>query len=217
MPYEQNITHSYIIDFIRESLSASGGILKELEDFAKDTGVPIASAEVASLLKVLCLIFKPSRVLEVGSAIGYSAILMAHSLPSDAKITTIERDADMARMARQNIHAAGFSDRIELLEADAEPLLSVLDGEYDMIFLDAAKAHYIHFLPDCIRLLRPGGLLISDNVLYGGMVASRSLLNRRKITIVKRLKKYIHAICHTPQLISTIIPIGDGVALSYKK
>ncbi len=216
MPDEHNITYPYIIDFIRGQIAPTSGILAQMEKYAQKCGVPIADPETAELLKLLCLLSKPLRVLEIGTAIGYSAIFMVQYLPAGAKVTTIERDADMAQTARQNITDAGLTGRIDLLEADAQVLLPVLDGEYDMIFLDAAKAHYIHFLPDCIRLLRPRGLLVSDNVLYGGMVASRSLLNRRKITIVKRLQKYVHAICHTPDLASTILPVGDGVALSYK-
>lgn len=215
MPDEQNITHAYIIDFIRKSLPASDGLLSELEQYAAAHHVPIIQPEVAGLLRLLCKLHKPRKVLEIGSAIGYSALLMAKETEG-AQITTVERSAEMAQCARENIAKAGASDCIDVLEADAEALLPVLDGSYDMIFLDAAKAHYITFLPDCVRLLRQGGLLVSDNVLYGGMVANRELLIRRKITIVKRLKKYLDAICHTPDLASTILSIGDGVALSYK-
>ena len=216
MPDEQNITHSYIIDYIRQSLPESEGILSELEQYAAQHHVPIIQPEVAGLMRLLCRIQKPERILEIGCAIGYSALLMAQEAPEGTKITTIERSADMAQVARRNIAAAGRESSIDILEADAEALLPALDGSFDMIFLDAAKAHYITFLPDCIRLLRSGGLLVSDNVLYGGMVANRELLIRRKITIVKRLKKYLDVICHAPELTSTILSVGDGVALSYK-
>ncbi len=217
MPNEQDITHSYIIDFVRASLAESEGILSELEDYAHENAVPIVQKEVSSLLKVMCMTHKPKRVLEIGAAIGYSSILMAKSLPDDAIITTIERDEKMASLARENIKRAGLDGRIDVLSADAEVLLPALDGPYDMIFMDAAKAHYIYFLPECIRLLRTGGLLISDNILYGGMVANRELLIRRKITIVKRLKKYIEAVCGDKRLETSILSIGDGVSISYKK
>lgn len=216
MPDEQNITHSYIIDFVRQSLPKSQGLLAELEYYAAKQRVPIIQPEVAGLLRLMCRIHKPKSILEIGCAIGYSALLMHQEAPEGAKITTVERSAAMAQKARSNIAAAGAENSIDVLEADAEVLLPVLDGSYDMIFLDAAKAHYITFLPDCIRLMRRGGLLVSDNVLYGGMVANHELLVRRKITIVKRLKKYLDAICHSSQLASTILSIGDGVALSYK-
>lgn len=217
MPDEQNITHDYIIDFVRTSLAPNGEQLQELEAYAHEHGVPIVQKEVASFLQVLCRIHKPKAVLEIGTAIGYSSILMAQSLPEDAKITTIERDESIAQIARENIVHFGLQDRIDVLSADAEVLLEALDGRYDMVFMDGAKAHYIHFLPHCIRLLRKGGVLVSDNILYGGMVANRALLIRRKITIVKRLKKYIQAICTDERLETSLLSIGDGVSVSYKK
>ena len=217
MPDEQNITHDYIIDFVRASLTPNNAGLQELEAYAHEHGVPIIQKEVASFLQVLCRIHKPKTVLEIGTAIGYSSILMAQSLPEDAAITTIEREEAAAQIARENIAQFGLDGRIDVLSADAEALLETLDGSYDMIFMDGAKAHYIHFLPHCIRLLRKGGVLVSDNILYGGMVANRDLLIRRKITIVKRLKKYIDALCKDERLETSLLSIGDGVSVSYKK
>lgn len=215
MPDEQNITHSYIIDFVRENLKKSEGILAELEEYAHEHEVPIVQKEVSAFLEVLCNIYKPKKVLEVGCAIGYSATLMALNLPCDSHITTIERDGDMAEIARKNFKRAGLEDKIDVLEADAEVLLEAMDGKYDMIFMDASKAHYIHFLPQCVRMLKKGGLLVSDNILYAGMVANRDLLIRRKITIVKRLSEYIKTICEAPYFKTSILSIGDGVGLCY--
>ena len=216
MPDEHNITHSYIIDHIRSLLPERGGILGELELYASDHGVPIIQPEVAAFLSVMCSVHRPMRILEIGAAIGYSAMLMLDSCPDGAHITTIERDADMAQLMRENIERAGLVGRIDVLEADAVVMLPALDDEYDMIFMDAAKAHYITFLPDCIRLLRAGGLLIADNVLYGGMVSERKLLIRRKITIVKRLQKFLHAVCTAPELSTSVLSIGDGVTMSVR-
>ena len=216
MPDEQNITHSYIIDFVRENLKKSEGILYELEDFAHKNEVPIVQKEVSAFLEVICRIHKPVKVLEVGCAIGYSAILMAKNLPQNAHVTTIERDEKMAELARQNFKRAGMEDKIDILEADAEVLLEAMDEKYDMIFMDASKAHYIHFLPQCVRMLNVGGLLISDNILYAGMVANNDLLIRRKITIVKRLREYIKKICVAPYFKTSILSIGDGIGLCYK-
>mgnify|MGYP004630598223 CR=1 FL=1 len=216
MPDEQNITHSYIIDFVRENLKKSEGILYELEDFAHKNEVPIVQKEVSAFLEVICRIHKPVKVLEVGCAIGYSAILMAKNLPQNAHVTTIERDEKMAELARQNFKRAGMEDKIDILEADAEVLLEAMDEKYDMIFMDASKAHYIHFLPQCVRMLNVGGLLISDNILYAGMVANNDLLIRRKITIVKRLREYIKKICAAPYFKTSILSIGDGIGLCYK-
>ncbi|MBQ4161175.1 MAG: O-methyltransferase [Clostridia bacterium] len=216
MPFEEQITHNYIIDYIRDTLKKSEGILAELEAYAHKNGVPIVQKEVASFLETVCRMRKPMRVLEIGTAIGYSAILMLSNMPEGASIVSIERDETMARLARENIERAGLTDRITVVEADAEAYLKELDGEFDMIFMDAAKSHYIYFLPECIRLLKSGGVLVSDNILYGGMVANRALLIRRKITIVKRLKKYIAALCEAPELKTSLLSIGDGVSLSYK-
>ncbi len=216
MPDEQNITHDYIIDYIRQSLKKNDGILGQMEKYAKENEVPIIQKEVSSFLEVICRVHKPVRILEVGCAIGYSAILMATNLPEGAHITTVERDEEISKIAKENIKKAGFEDRIDVLVADAEVLLEAMDGPYDMIFMDAAKAHYIHFLPHCVRMLRVGGLLVSDNILYAGMVANRDLLLRRKITIVKRLQKYIETICKAPYFKTSILSIGDGVSLCYK-
>ncbi len=216
MPFEEQITYNYIIDYIRDTLKKSEGILAELESYAHKNGVPIVQKEVASFLETVCRMQKPVRVLEIGTAIGYSAILMLSNMPEGSSIVSVERDAAMAALARENIEKAGLSKRITVVEADAEEYLKALDDAFDMIFMDAAKAHYIYFLPECIRLLKPGGVLISDNILYGGMVANRALLIRRKITIVKRLKKYIAALCEAPELKTSLLSIGDGVSLSYK-
>lgn len=216
MPFEEQITHNYIIDYIRDTLKKSEGILAELESYAHKNGVPIVQKEVASFLETVCRMQKPMRVLEIGTAIGYSAMLMLSNMPEGSSIVSIERDETMVKLARENIEKAGLSARITVVEADAEEYLKTLDDTFDMIFMDAAKSHYIYFLPECIRLLRQGGVLVSDNILYGGMVANRALLIRRKITIVKRLKKYIAALCEAPELKTSLLSIGDGVSLSYK-
>lgn len=217
MPDEQNITHDYIIDYIRTALPENEQRLFKLESIARENGVPIVQKEVAAFLKVLCHIHKPMSVLEIGTAVGYSSLLMLSCMPPGAHITTIERDEHMASIARENVSRFGREKQIDVLSADAEVLLEALDGPYDMIFMDGAKAHYIYFLPHCIRLLKTGGILVTDNVLYGGMVASRELLVRRKITIVKRLKKYIDALCSDTRLETSLLSIGDGVSVSYKK
>lgn len=216
MPNEDNITHDYIIDYVRSSLAPSDGIFSSMEDFAEVNNIPIVQKEVASFLETVCLIHKPMRILEIGTAIGYSAMLMMKNLPENAHITTIERDEAMLYHSKKNIKLAGMEGKITVVSADAEEYLKSLDESFDMIFMDAAKSHYIYFLPECIRLLKSGGVLISDNVLYGGMVANNDLLIRRKITIVKRLRKYIDALCSDKRLKTSLLSIGDGVSFSYK-
>lgn len=204
-------------DYIRSTLRHSEGLLKELEQFAKEQHVPIITPEVAQLLVVLGRIIKPGRILEVGTAIGYSSILLAGILDEGGRIDTIERQESMLLQAHKNIKRAGLGNTISIIAGDAQEVLKCLDKQYDMIFLDAAKGQYPEFLPECLRMLREGGLLISDNVLYKGMIAGDELVVRRKKTIVKRMRDFLMSLCEDPSLDTSILPVGDGVALSYKR
>ena len=211
------ICYKYITDFLRKDIPRRDGILGELEDYAEKNSVPIVQPETAQFLDVLTCIKKPERILEVGCAIGYSAMLMAENLSDGGSITTLEWDADMAEFARKNIERAGLSDRINVIKADAKELLPTLSGEDDMIFLDGPKAHYIHMLNDCVRLLKKGGILVADNVLYKGMTVDPEHVVRRKITIVKRLRHFIGAQMQHPELKAAVLPLGDGVTVAVKK
>lgn len=215
--YDQDaIVHPYITEYLRKTVPPHEGILKELEAYAKEHSVPIVQPETAQLLTVLCAMVRPVRILEIGCAIGYSAILMSESLQEGGTVTTVEWDHEMAELAKKNIASAGLSEKIHVLEKDAKELLPILSGEYDLIFLDGPKAHYIHMLNDCIRLLKKGGVLVSDNVLYKGMTADDSHVVRRKITIVKRLRHFIAAQQQRPELKSVLLPLGDGVTVSVR-
>lgn len=212
---DDSVNYEYIIRYLRDLLPKKEGLLGELEDFAKEYSVPISQPETMRLLEVLIRIGRIKSVLEVGCAIGYSAICMINA--GCEKIDTIELSADAARVAKENFKKAGMEDKINLHFGDAKDVLPQMEGEYDMIFMDAAKAQYQEFFPNCMRLLKTGGVLVSDNVLYKGMTATDELVVRRKITIVKRLRKYLEMISSIPELETTILPIGDGVAISYKK
>ncbi|WP_010252274.1 O-methyltransferase [Acetivibrio cellulolyticus] len=211
------ICYDYINDYIRNTIKKNEGILKDMEDFAAENHVPIVHPEVAKLLQVIGMTKKPMRILELGTAIGYSSILLSGILLPDGKIDTIERYELMVERAKSNIKKANLEDVINIINGDALEVLKCLDKQYDIVFLDAAKGQYPEFLPECLRLLSPGGLLISDNILYKGMIANDELVVRRKKTIVKRLRSYLNILCNSENLETSIIPIGDGVALSYKK
>lgn len=211
------VNQDFINDYIRNTLRQSEGLLKELEQFAKEQHVPIITPEVAQLLIVLGKLIKPVRILEVGTAIGYSSILLAGILAPGGRIDTIERQEEMIIKARENIKKAGLENTISIIAGDAEEVLRCLDKQYDMVFLDAAKGQYPEFLPECLRMLKNGGLLVSDNVLYKGMVASDELVVRRKKTIVNRMRTYLDSLCEDTILDTSILPVGDGVALSYKR
>lgn len=211
-----NINQDYIVEYIRSVIRKNGDLLQTLEAYAKDNHVPIIQPEVGELLKVLLLTHKPKKILEVGTAIGYSAIMMAQATSEDTTIYTIERYEKMQILAKENIEQANLAHRIHMIEGDAEEVLPQFQEKVDLIFMDAAKGQYPIFFPECMRLLNPGGLLISDNILYQGMVATNDLVIRRKKTIVKRLRDYLKVLCEHPSLQTSILPIGDGVAISYR-
>lgn len=192
--------------------------LNGIEKEAKETNVPIIRTQVQSLLKLLLAMRKPATILEVGCAIGFSALLMSEYGPEDCHITTIEKYEKRIPVARENFRRAGKEERITLLEGDAAEILQKMTGAYDMIFMDAAKGQYIHFLPDVLRLLAPGGILLSDNVLQdGNILESRFAVTRRNRTIHSRMREYLYELKHHPQLETVILPVGDGVTLSVKR
>jgi len=212
-----NIVNELVQDYIRNTLKDKEGLLKELENYAAQHKVPIVHKEVSEFLKVLLKVQKPKRILEVGCAIGYSSILFASTIGDDVEIITVERNEKMIEKAKENIKLAGFEKNITILEGDAEEKLKEVEGEFDMIFIDAAKGQYQLFYDLVIDKLKVDGLLISDNILYQGMVAHDDFVIRRKITIVKRMRNYLDYICNCNYLNTSLIPIADGVALSYKQ
>lgn len=192
--------------------------LNEIEQEARKTNVPIIRTQVQSLLRLLLAMRKPTSILEVGCAIGFSALLMSEYGPKDCHITTIEKYEKRIPVARENFRRAGKEDKITLLEGDAAEILGELAGPYDMIFMDAAKGQYIHFLPDVMRLLSPGGILLSDNVLQDGdILESRFAVTRRNRTIHSRMREYLYALKHHPELETVILPVADGVTVSVKR
>ena len=211
---EHNINYEYITRYIRRTMKDRNGLLGEMEKYAKENDVPIAQPETIGLIENIILFSGAKKVLEIGSAIGYSSIIMANA---GADVTTIERDENMFGPLFENIEKAGHKEHIHVHCGDALEILKTLDGEYDFVFVDAAKGQYLEFLPDCMRLLKKGGLLFSDNILYKGMVATDELYKRRKITIIRRLRKYLDTICNMDELNTVIVPVGDGAAISYKR
>lgn len=192
--------------------------LNEIESEAKKTNVPIIRTQVQSLIKFLLAMQKPASILEVGCAIGFSALLMSEYAPADCHITTIEKYEKRIPVAKDNFKRAGREDKITLLEGDAAEILKGLEGFYDFIFMDAAKGQYIHFLPDVLRLLSKGGILLSDNVLQDGdIIESRFAVTRRNRTIHSRMREYLYELKHHPDLETVVLPVGDGVTISVKE
>lgn len=189
--------------------------LDGIEKEALENQIPIVQKSTQSLLKFLLAAKRPANILEVGTAVGFSALLMSEYGPKESHVTTIEKYEKRIPVARENFRRAGKEDRITLLEGDAADVLRGLTGTYDLIFMDAAKGQYICFLEDCLRLLAPGGLLVSDNVLQDGdVIQSRFAVTRRNRTIHARMREYLYELKHHPQLETAILPVGDGVAVS---
>ncbi|HIV34607.1 MAG TPA: O-methyltransferase [Candidatus Blautia intestinigallinarum] len=191
--------------------------LEQLERYAHETYVPVIRREMQSFLKVLLAIKKPMKILEVGTAIGFSTLLMCEYGPAGCQITTIENYQKRIPIARENFKKSGYENQITLLEGDAKDILKELEESFDLIFMDAAKGQYIHFLPDVLRLLRTDGVLVSDNVLQDGdILESRYLVERRNRTIHKRMREYLYTLKHHPQLVTAVLPVGDGITVSSK-
>ena len=212
------IVDERIVTFINSLDTKNSEILEVIEREALDDNVPIIRREMQSFLKVLLLVKKPMRILEVGTAVGFSALLMSEYTPEECTITTIENYEKRIPIARQNFVRAGKENRITLIEGDAMEVLGTLKESYDFIFMDAAKGQYIHYFPEVMRLLSDGGLLVSDNVMQDGdVIESRFAVERRDRTIHARMREYLYELKHNDELVTSIVTLGDGVALSVKK
>lgn len=207
-----------MISFINSLDRGNTPFLDELEKRARAADVPIIRHEVQELLKFLIEMKKPSKVLEIGTAVGFSAILMGTYGPAGMKIVTIEDYEKRIPVALENISLAGMSDRISLIQGDANKVLPEIGSDFDLVFIDAAKAQYINYLPHVLRLLIPGGIMIADNCLQDGdIVESKFAVTRRNRTIHKRMRDFLYEIKNNDMLVTTVLPVGDGIALSVRK
>lgn len=202
--------------FLESMDSGNTVFLEHLEQQARLKDVPVIRRAEQSALKTVLAMVKPAAVLEIGTAVGFSAIFMCTY--SDAHVTTIENYEKRIPVAKENFAKSGFSDRITFLEGDAGKILPVLQEKFDLVFMDAAKGQYITWLPEVRRLLRPGGVLLSDNVLQDGTILeSHFAVERRQRTIHKRMRQYLREISNAEKWTTTILPIGDGLAISVRR
>lgn len=209
------IVDERLVTYINSLDTGNTEILDRIEKEAIETYVPIIRKEMQQYLKLLLSIKKPEKILEVGTAVGFSALLMAEYNPVPCHITTIENYEKRIPLARENFRRAGKESQITLLEGDAADILKTLEEPYDFIFMDAAKGQYIHFLPDILRLLAKDGILVSDNVLQDGdIIESRFIVTRRNRTIHKRMRDYLYELTHNEEIITSVLPIGDGITVS---
>lgn len=211
------ITYEYMEEYIKGLVPKREGTLKEIEEFAREHGVPIVQEETGKFLEFMVDMKKPLRILELGTAIGFSSILMYEAAGTEPEIVTIERDPRMIELAKINLEKFNLEHKIKIMEGDCLEILEKLDEPFDLIFMDAGKGHYNHFLPHCLRLLKEDGIIIADNVLFRGMVATDELVKRRKITIVKRMRTYLDMVSNDENLITSVIPMGDGIAITKRR
>lgn len=212
------IVNNRITDYIKSLETDRSPLLSKIGKKARQEGVPIIREETAAFLQTMTAAMRPKSILEVGTAVGYSTLLMAETMPPDCHITTIEKYEKRIPQARENFKAAGETQRITLLEGDAQEILKGLSGPFDLVFLDAAKGQYLLWLPRLLELMRSGGMLISDNVLQDGdIIESRYVVERRNRTIHGRMREYLYELKHSKQLTTSIVPIGDGITVSILK
>ena len=212
------IVDERMVTYINSLDMGNTPLLNEIEKEAKADLVPVIRREMQSFLKVLLAIHRPLRVLEVGTAVGFSALLFCEYGPENMQVTTIEKYEKRIPIARENFRRAGRENQLTLLEGDAADILKELQESYDLIFMDAAKGQYIHFLDDVLRLMKPGSVLVSDNVLQGGdIIESHYAVERRNRTIYKRMREYLYELKHNDKLLTSVIPLGDGVTVSVRK
>lgn len=215
MTEENNrIVYNEVVSYIRDLIPQRSEYFQKLEAYADEFHVPIVQPEVAQFIQTLVLLHKPNRVLEIGTAIGYSASIIAEHMTA-GEIVSIEIRESSHALALKNVSEFPTKVKFDFRLGDALEVLPEVPGKFDLIFIDASKGHYLEFLELCMGKLNPGGLIISDNILYKGMIANQALVERRKKTIVKRMRNYLSELNAIEDLHTSIIPIGDGVALSY--
>lgn len=212
------IVNERMTEYLHSLESSQGAVIDAIEQEALTAYVPIIRRESASLLRSLTAALQPKKILEIGTAVGYSALVMCQVMPADCHITTIEKYEKRIPVAKENFKRAGEEDRITLLEGDAGEWLKKLEGEtFDLVFMDAAKGQYLAWLPLILRCMKPGSVLISDNVLQeGDVVESRFAVLRRNRTIHSRMREYLYTLKHTEELETAVIPVGDGMTISTK-
>lgn len=207
-----------LLDFMRTQQKKLPGELGKLEEEAHVAEVPVIPHETVVFLKFLLGQLQPERILEIGAAIGFSSSVMATTIGENAHVTTIDRFDVMIEKAKKNYERLGLTDKVTLLEGQAADILPELSGPYDFIFMDSAKSKYIELLPECLRLLRKGGVLMVDDIFQGGTILlPDEEIPRGKRAIHRKLNEFLRVVMDHPDLTSTILPLGDGVILMTKE
>ncbi|MDO5725529.1 MAG: O-methyltransferase [Tissierellia bacterium] len=212
----QRINKDYIYELIKNLAEKSKTDLDELEKYADENNVPIVTKEVANFLRLIIKLKKPRKILEFGTAIGYSGILMLNE-SKDAHLTTVEINEDMFHIAKENFKQYGFSKNVKQILDDGKIAVDYLNEKFDIIFIDSDKGHYKDYFVRVINLLEKDGIIILDNVLYKGMVACEDLVPKSHRTIANNMRDFLEYVCDKDEFISSVLPLGDGIMLVMRK
>ncbi len=210
----ENITEEKVTKFINDTIKKNSPFMCELEKEAREEHIPVIHNEAGRFLSVLISILKPKRILEIGTAIGYSALLMHSACEGKVKITTIERDPSMIERAKVNLKKAGIDEDVTILEGDAIEKIKDAEGIFDFVFIDAAKGQYMKFFEEISKKVQSGSVIVTDNVLFMGKVAEPGIPPRKHRTIVVNLREYLSMLCSDERYDTSIIPLGDGMAIT---
>ncbi|QIL45618.1 O-methyltransferase [Vagococcus coleopterorum] len=206
-----------VLNFMRTGQKQLSGKVGELQAVAKENGVPVIPHETVVFMQFLLGQLQPKKILEVGTAIGFSASLMAEIMNGQGHVTTIDRFDVMIEKAKKNFDALGISDQVTLLEGQAADILPTLEGPYDFVFMDSAKSKYIEFLPECLRLVKTGGVIMIDDVLQAGTIFQPiEEIHRSQRAIHRKLNELFDKVMSHPDLTASLVPLGDGVLLITK-
>jgi len=212
-----NIVYSYIEEYMDKTHKKNDAFFEALRAYAEENHIYIVKSDVERFLRTLVSIHKPKQILEVGTAIGYSAMFLLESAGEDSFVTTIERDETVLAQAKENVEKRGLSDRVRFVFGDATEVLENLSGSFDFAFIDAAKGKSKDHFDKVLKNMHSGGVIVTDDVLYMGMTASDELATKKHITITRRLREYLDYLCSDDRFETVILPIGDGVAVTYIK
>ena len=215
---DNNIVRDYVKEFILSNINLNmSDKLRKIEEEALENFVPIIDKEVQNFMSMLFMMNKPKRIIEFGTAVGFSSLFMYEQLDGDVFITTMERDEERIQKAKKNFELFNCGDKIILLEGDCFENVKYLDGIYDFIFIDSSKSHYEKLFNICIQNLSKNGIIVFDNILYKGMIASDDLVKKRKKTIIRNMRNFIHNVTRNENFSTSILPIGDGVMILRRK
>ncbi len=214
---DNQITYPYIDEFLNALQVPEDGFLRALEESCRKEDIPAAVRPTARLLYLLAAAKAPKRILEIGTAAGYSALMLYTGSGKQAQIITIEKDEERFLMARQNLRAFGALDKVKPVCGDAEEVLDTLEGPFDLVFIDAAKGASMRYFEKILDKVQPGSMVVTDNVLYGGRTAAPGEPAHKHRTGVRAMREYLDYLCHEPRFYTAVLPVGDGVAITLIK